>query len=891
MAKSRTGASKSPFSNEHVYGDLLLLSNFTNGGGNVNLRVYMWVGSGGSDGPLDFLGTSTDAAVNSADYPVPVYPNWSYTPKSGTGYVTGSFYEGKIDLGGLTGGICFSSFLLETRNSQSVNASLQDFSGGSFGLKPLPPVTVSDSRCGAGIVNLTASAPAGMTIKWYNNEDLAPIHQVATGTSYSPNLTVTTTYWVTVTNATNCTSDPSTVVGTIYPTPSASAVATNPLCYGGTGSINLTVTGGTPPYTFLWSNGAVIEDPSGLAAGTYNVTVTDAHQCTTTASATISIPSDIALSLNKTDVLCFGSSDGTVTATFSGGTPPYMAKIDGGSYAAATSPKTFTGLAAGSHMVWVKDANNCEKSASITVGTPTDVILNLEKTNVLCNGNDDGTITATFSGGTPPYMAKVDAEAYAAATSPKTFTGMTPGVHTVWVKDANNCEKSASVEILEPDELTCTIVLDVQPTYGHYNGVATVYPVGGTPPYIYAWTNGETTQTAIHLGAGTATVYITDANECQTFCALFIETNEPEGFCTYTQGFYGSQKGTACDMSESIRGDIFVANLLAQGDLTIGSVVKNNYITFKAGDAARIASILPGGSGFGVLSGACVPSANWNCIKPYLTKQGKLNNGLLAQTLTLGLNLRINDGLDGMELQSEGWLTTQKRMYCEEGSPLVAMVCDPVYQWDDVLQANVLVGYTMKVDPYWYGKLPEGVLCYMYQNGYEMTVGGLYALANDALGQVVTFPANVTCGDITYTVGLSNISSAVDLINNAFDECRAFVGYLDEKFECPEVMAPLAIAKSATLIQGNLEASDLKVYPNPFSNKVTFEFVAAQDGHAVLEISNLLGQKIATLLDKNVQKGVLNKVEYDAAGIVPGMMLYQLRLDDKIQIGKLIYNP
>ncbi|HOI47952.1 MAG TPA: hypothetical protein PK167_01515, partial [Prolixibacteraceae bacterium] len=578
-------------------------------------------------------------------------------------------------------------------------------------------------------------------------------------------------------------------------------------------------------------------------------------------------------------------------ATFSGGTPPYMARIDGGSYAAATSPKVFSGLATGSHTVWVKDANNCEKSASITVGTPTVVTLSLEKTDVLCNGNDDGTITATFSGGTAPYMAKVDAEAYAAATSPKTFTGITPGVHTVWVKDANNCEKSASVEILEPDELTCTIVLDVQPTYGHYNGVATVYPVGGTPPYLYAWTNGETTQTAIHLGAGTATVYITDANGCETFCALFIETNEPEGFCTYTQGFYGSQKGTACDMSESIRGDIFVANLLSQGDLTIGSMVKNNYITFKAGDAARIASILPGGGGVGVLSGACVPSVNWNCIKPYLTKQGRLNNGLLAQTLTLGLNLRINDGLDGFGLQSEGWLTTQERMSCEEGSPLVAMVCDPVYKWDDVLQANVLVGYTMMVNPYWYGKLPEGVLCYMYQNGYEMTVGGLYALANDALGQVVTFPAKVTCGDITYTVGLSNISSAVDLINNAFDECRAFVGYLDEKFECPEVMAPLAIAKSATLIQGNLEASDLKVYPNPFSNKVTFEFVAAQDGHAVLEISNLLGQKIATLLDKNVQKGVLNKVEYDAAGIVPGMMLYQLRLDDKIQIGKLIYNP
>src|SRR5262245_63129673 len=126
-----------------------------------------------------------------------------------------------------------------------------------------------------------------------------------------------------------------------------------------------------------------------------------------------------------------------------------MIKIDAGAFAAAgPSPQTFSGLSAVSHTVTVKDANGCPQSASITVNQPAAVTLSLTKTDVSCNGGADGSVTATFGGGTAPYMIKIDTGAISAAgPSPQTFSGLSAGSHTVTVKDANGCPQSASIKI------------------------------------------------------------------------------------------------------------------------------------------------------------------------------------------------------------------------------------------------------------------------------------------------------------------------------------------------------------------------------------------------------------------------------------------------------------
>ncbi|WP_242203770.1 SprB repeat-containing protein, partial [Aestuariivivens insulae] len=135
----------------------------------------------------------------------------------------------------------------------------------------------------------------------------------------------------------------------------------------------------------------------------YRVSVTRQGGCTATSNeVTVSI-TDVTASDEHTDVSCNGGSDGTVTITFGSGTGPYMVNFNGGGFTEETSPKTYTGLSAGTYNWTVKDANDCEESGSETVGEPTAVEASDSHMDVSCNGGSDGSVTVTFSGGTPPY--------------------------------------------------------------------------------------------------------------------------------------------------------------------------------------------------------------------------------------------------------------------------------------------------------------------------------------------------------------------------------------------------------------------------------------------------------------------------------------------------------
>jgi hypothetical protein len=247
-----------------------------------------------------------------------------------------------------------------------------------------------------------------------------------------------------------------------------------------------------PDFNYVWSisGNGTIDNPdanlttksgtntitvtAGSTAGSYTVTLTitgknnslqDPSPCTATATVTL-----VSLSLGKADVTCNGGSNGTVTATFSGGTSPYKVQIDGQTYVnPATSPYTFQGLSAGSHTVHVVDNNGCEASNSITVEQPDALSLSLQKADESCSGHD-GTVTATFSGGSGSYEAQIDGGGYASATSPKVFSNLSAGSHTVDIRDANdhNCTKSASITV--GAATACAHIFPTQTTCCNYLG-------------------------------------------------------------------------------------------------------------------------------------------------------------------------------------------------------------------------------------------------------------------------------------------------------------------------------------------------------------------------------------------------------------------------------------
>src|SRR5205085_8101900 len=180
-------------------GDILLLSNFVNGGKVPVIKAYEWVGSGGSDGSLNLLSTTSGnlfAITNSKHESHP----WPYTSKQGGGdYPINAFFEGGIDLAGLGINVsaCFSSFLLETRASQAITAELKDFIGGNFFVAP--QVTVSSATvCPGGSATLTATVTGGQgpfNFVWNTG---------ATGSSITVTASSTTTYTVSVTGSNGC---------------------------------------------------------------------------------------------------------------------------------------------------------------------------------------------------------------------------------------------------------------------------------------------------------------------------------------------------------------------------------------------------------------------------------------------------------------------------------------------------------------------------------------------------------------------------------------------------------------------------------------------------------------------------------------------------------------
>src|SRR5690606_34707027 len=230
-----------------------------------------------------------------------------------------------------------------------------------------------------------------------------------------------------VTDAKGCT-ETATATVTEPTVLSASAVTTSVSCNGGSnGTVNLTVTGGTAPYTYVWSNTATTEDMIGLTAGTYDVTVTDAKGCTTTASATVTEPTVLMASLSsQTNIACNGGTTGSATITVTGGTAPYTYTWSNGATTA-----TITNVVAGTYNVTVTDANGCTDTASVTLTEPTALSASAIATNVSCNGGSNGTVDLNVTGGTAPYTY-----VWSNTATTEDMVGLTAGTYDVTVTDA-----------------------------------------------------------------------------------------------------------------------------------------------------------------------------------------------------------------------------------------------------------------------------------------------------------------------------------------------------------------------------------------------------------------------------------------------------------------------
>ncbi|MCC6460614.1 MAG: SprB repeat-containing protein, partial [Saprospiraceae bacterium] len=312
----------------------------------------------------------------------------------------------------------------------------------SVTVNPLPNAAISgpSAICSGSSATLTASG--GGTYAWNTGSSLASI---------TVNPVANTTYTVTVTGANGCTKTATATVA-VNGLPTLSTVPTNSTCGQANGSINLTVSGGTNPYAYAWTGGSTIQDPTGLAAGTYTVTVTDANGCTKTTSATVNNTNGPSLSTSVVNVLCNGASTGSIDLVVTGGTSPFTYDwSNDGAETPDNDPQDLSSLAAGAYTVTVTDANGCTATTSATISQPTAITASATSTPVTCNGGANGTITLTVSGGTPGYTY-----VWTGGSTSQNLSGLAAGTYTVTVTDANGCTKTTSATVAQPTAITAS---------------------------------------------------------------------------------------------------------------------------------------------------------------------------------------------------------------------------------------------------------------------------------------------------------------------------------------------------------------------------------------------------------------------------------------------------
>ncbi|WEK19643.1 MAG: YDG domain-containing protein [Candidatus Pedobacter colombiensis] len=325
------------------------------------------------------------------------------------------------------------------------------------------------------------------------------------------------TYTCTITDANLCSTTKTFTITQPSAPITASTAQLNVACNGGSnGSASVSnVSGGTGSYTYSWSpSGGTAATASGLTAGTYTCTITDANLCSTTKTFTITQPSaPITASTAQLNVACNGGSNGSASVSnVSGGTGSYTYSWSPSGGTAATA----SGLTAGTYTCTITDANLCSTTKTFTITQPSaPITASMAQSNVACNGGSNGSASVSnVSGGTGSYTYSWSPSGGTAATA----SGLTAGTYTCTITDANGCTSAKSFTITQPSApITASMAQSNVTTAGGANGSATVTVTGGTGSYLYSWSpSGGTAATASGLTAGSYTCTITDANLCST---------------------------------------------------------------------------------------------------------------------------------------------------------------------------------------------------------------------------------------------------------------------------------------------------------------------------------------------------------------------------------------
>lgn len=310
-------------------------------------------------------------------------------------------------------------------------------------------------------------------------------------------------------------------------------VTTDATCVSGSdGSLSITVIGGSYEYSLDGLTFSSSTSYTSLPPDDYDLYIKDlANNCTSVQSFTISAP-NLTLSASTTDATCSQSSDGIITLTATASNGPVTYSIDGSSY---FSSGTFNSLLSGDYTAYAQDATSCVLSMDVTLG-PSPFPNSYTKTDITCNGDDDGEIVFNTIGGNGPYEFSIDGGV--TFTMIETFSNLASGTYDIQTKNGIGCYSAIEqVTINEPGVLAGLYTPTDITCFGEDNGRIEVGITGGTAPYKLQINSGGYTllsgsdSTIINLTAGNYTIDIVDENACTTSSST-ITIAEPNALTT-----------------------------------------------------------------------------------------------------------------------------------------------------------------------------------------------------------------------------------------------------------------------------------------------------------------------------------------------------------------------
>jgi uncharacterized protein (DUF2141 family) len=438
----------------------------------------------------------------------------------------GTYYLGVVDLGGCS---AFSqTFIIQ--ESENLNFGLYAVPNSSCGGAPIGKVIVTGQ---------TGLAP--FSYLWSNGQTGSTITGLTAGN-----------YSVAVTDSYGCTLSKSAQIIDVNPIGLGIFTSTAPTCLQSNGVINMTVTGGTPPFYYSASTGDILVSysrtfsVSGLSAGQYNFQVTDAGLCQMFAGTTLETPQGItSVTVQGQNSTC-SSTNGSITINVVGGTTPYTYTLispNGNQLNVNNSQTTqiFENLGTGTYTVGVSDNSGCSYIQETTLIAQNKFTISTNVVGTTCNQNNGSVTITSTTGGTLPLDYSVDGiqNVFDTNLSAVTFNNLTSGTHIVTVTDADGCTQTNN--ILVPSSQSLNYSLFSTSCGSGNNGKITAFITSGEPPFSFNWSDNvpnEPQQIEITgLTAGTYSLTIVDTNGCSLTRNTTISCNTNyAAYQTYTMG-------------------------------------------------------------------------------------------------------------------------------------------------------------------------------------------------------------------------------------------------------------------------------------------------------------------------------------------------------------------